>query len=166
MGALSLADIQKDKRDWATSYVPPERIIPIHRLPITALGSVLSPAYGVLNQTLIVTYTVRANWACLITHIVLGFAGPAPAPLPGDIIWSIDIDRNLGSMAGYFEKDYGNINMPLGSFTHGWMWPVEFQHRDNEIIRVKAYTNQNVATGPGAFITAALIGYEWPEDSD
>lgn len=161
MGALSV--VQKNMQAWAGDYTPPTKKVPIHAVPLNILGFVQSPAYGPANQALILTYTVRANWACLITHIVLGFAGPAPAPLPGDITWAIDIDRPLGSQAGYFEKDYGAVQIPLGTFSN-LPWPVNFSHRNNEVIRVKGITNQNVGTGAGSFLTAALLGYEWPEE--
>ena len=161
MGALSL--VQKNMQAWAGDYTPPDRKIPIHAIPLNILGFVQSPAYG--NQAVILTYTVRANWACLITNIGLGFAGAAPLPLPGDITWAVDIDRPLGSNAGYFEKDFGSVQIPLGTFSN-LPWPVNFRHRNNEVIRVKGITNQNVGTGAGNFLTAALLGYEWPEDKE
>jgi len=158
MGALSL--VQNNMQAWAGDYAPPDRKIPIHAVPLNILGFVQSPAFGI--QVTILTYTVRANYACLITNVVLQFQGAAPAPLPGDITWAIDIDRPLGSMAGYFEKDFGNVQIPLGTFAN-LPWPVEFRHRNQEVIRVKGTTNQNVGTGPGNFLCAALLGYEWPE---
>ena len=163
MGALS--SLQGNKRDWAAGYKPPLPGVPDGAVPVNIFGAVQSPAYGAANQVVILTYTVRANFACLITHIVLGFAGPLPEPLPGDITWDIDVDRPLGSNSGYFVKDYGVITIPLGSFQQ-LPWPVEFRHRNNEVIRIKGTTNQNVGTGAGSFLTAALLGYEWLEPSE
>lgn len=162
----SLADVQTEKMSWAVNVIPPKHIVPVYRLPVSTFGAVLAPAFGPANQALILTYTVRANWAVLITGIVLGYQGGPPAPLPGDIFWTVDIDRPLGSSAGYDEKDYAGIGTPVGSLVGGPVWPVEFFHRDGEVIRVKAQTVQNVATGPGNFVTAFLIGYEWPEGSE
>jgi len=152
-------------QSWGGDYAPPDRKIPIHAIPLNIIGFVASPAFGAANQVTVLTYTVRANWACLITNIVLQFQGPAPAPLPGDITWAVDIDRPLGSQAGYFEKDFGAVGVSLGTFAN-LPWPVNFKHRNQEVIRVKGITNQNVATGAGAFLCAALLGFEWPEEGD
>ena len=53
--------------------------------------------------------------------------------------------------------------IPLGSFTTGPVWPVEFKHKNGEIIRIKISTVANVGTGAGNFVTGALLGFEWPE---
>lgn len=159
---LDLGKVQTFKNDFAKSFVPPKHLVPIFRTPVLVIGTVEAPAYG--TQVTILEYVVRANYACLLTGIVLGYSGNPPAPLPGDIFWDVDIDRPLGSIAGYIEKDYQRIVLPLGSFTFQ-PWPCEFSHRDNEVIRVKGVTNANVATGPGNFLTAALYGFEWPEGS-
>jgi hypothetical protein len=158
----SLQDVQQEMGAWLNGQIPLVRRIPINAQPFTVIGAVEAPPYGIGNLVQVATYTAGSNWAALFTHIVLGYAGPAPAPLPGDINWAVTIDRAFGN-EGYYEKDYGNITMPLGDFRLGHLWPVLWRHRDTEAIRVVAYTNQNVVTGPGAFITAALIGYEWPE---
>lgn len=149
---------------WAGTKRPRVDLIPDHAIPVTVLGYAVAPVYGAGNQVQILQYQVRANWACLITSIVFAFQGALPAPLPGDITWCVDIDRPLGSTAGYFEKDYGQVQLSLGSLQM-LPWPVRFRHRNGEIIRVKGYTNQNVSTGAGNFLTAALIGYEWTEDT-
>lgn len=160
----SLRSTQSNMRDWVGAQVPQIRRIPEEAIPLARYGFAQVPAYG-----LVVTpcfFTVRANWACIIDHIVLQFQGPPPAPLPGDITWQIDIDRPRGAQnlsKGYFERDYGFLQLPsLGTWEIPW--PVTFRHRDNETIRVKATPNQNIATGPGAFFTAVLMGWEWPEN--
>jgi len=167
MKTLSLHDLQQDMRDFAVSRVGKKLYdVPDSALPVATIGSVQAPNYGAANQVQIITYTVRANWACLIRGIVLGWKGSGTAPLPGDVIFSIDIDRPVGSLAGYPEKDYGLLSLTLGSFDFGITWPVQFRHRDGEQIRVKAYTVANMGVGPGNFLTAALLGWEWPEETD
>lgn len=163
MKHLTLAQVQTYKNDFAKSFEAPTRKIPIFRTPILVIGRVEAPAFGI--DVTILSYIVRANYACLITGIVMGYVG-SPAPLPGDINWGVDIDRpGTGPTAGYVEKDYEAIPVPLGSFTEG-PWPCEFSHRDNETIRVKGVTISNVGTGPGNFLTAAIYGFEWPEGSE
>lgn len=136
-------------------------IVPKESVHVNVLGYAQSPAYGSGNQVQICQYQVKPGWYSLICGVVLGFTGSGPSPLPGDIIYTIDIDRPLGdSTAGYGEKDYTAVGLQLGSLQFV-PWPVEFKHQDGEIIRVKAYTTGNVGTGVGNWITAALIGYEW-----
>lgn len=158
----SLQTVQSNMRDWVAQQVPEIRRVPEEAIPFAKYGFLQVPAYG--NGNLVCFYTVRANWAGLIDHIVLQYQGPAPAPLPGDIQWIIDVDRGFSGIGeGYFERNYGDLRLPsLGTWEIPW--PVAFRHRDNETVRVKAKAIQNVATGPGAFFTAALMGWEWPEN--
>jgi hypothetical protein len=139
--------------------------IPWSAEPVTKFGSLVAPAFGSANQGIILTYTTPQNFYSLICGIVLGWAGPGPLPLPGDLIFTVDIDVPLGIVGvGYPEKDYGSIQFPLGSFVPGQPWPVEFRHKNGEVLRIKGQTVVNVTTGPGDFMTAGLFGWQWPKE--
>jgi hypothetical protein len=138
--------------------------IPKSAVPVFSLGFQVAPAYGGGNQVVLTTYQVKANWYAIICGVVLQFAGTTP-PNPGDVSFSVDIDRPLGNFtAGYVEKDYGDIEMLLGSFIQDGPWPTEFRHEDGEVIRIKAVTIANMSTGAGNFLIGALWGYEWPRE--
>lgn len=163
---MSLTDQMQDFRDWGARRrrLPSGLEIPAVAVPVFALGAVIVPAYG--TQVVLVQHQVPANYRAVFCGIVLGYAG-APAPTPGDIIYSVDIDRPLGytSMFGYDEKDFGSIPIQLGSlqFTP---WPIEFKHSSSETIRIKGTPIANVGTGNPNNLLAALIGFEWPAERE
>jgi hypothetical protein len=159
----SLADTQRQSLDWASSRRSPFGL-PIPRVasPVSVFGSSnLVGGYGV--EVLLLEFKVKANWFFLGCGIVLGFSGIGNAPGPGDVRYAIDIDRPLADVTGYDEKNYQAVPFPLGSFQVGPQWPVEFKHRNLEVIRIKGTPVANMGTGAGNFLTAALLGWEWPE---
>jgi hypothetical protein len=113
---------------------------------------------------LLAQYQVKTNWFALFHAIVLGFASNGgPVPLPGDVIYTVDIDRPLGAAGvGYTEKDFGSVMQGLGSLNPGDPWPVHFLHTSGEVLSIKGQTVANVPTGAGAFLVCALLGYTWP----
>jgi hypothetical protein len=160
----SLEDVQKQSRDWASSGRRSPFGLPIPRvaLPVNVFGfSALPDGYGA--QVLLLEFRVRANWFFLATGIVLNFSGPGNAPGPGDVTYTIDIDRKLGGIGGYVEKNYNAVPFPLGNFQTGPQWPVEFKHRNLEVVRIKGTPIANMGTGASNFLTASLSGWEWPE---
>lgn len=159
---LPLNDQMRNMRDWSRRRLPSGIEIPSIAVPVFELGNQVVPAYGAGNQVTLITHTVPANYEALFTGIVLGYAGAPPAN-PGDIVYSIDVDRPLGLLtAGYDEKDFGVIPIQMGSFVTGYLWPVEFKHESSEVIRVKAYSVANVGIGAPNTLLAALVGFEWP----
>ena len=159
----SLQDVQKQSMEWASSRRSPFGL-PIPRVasPVTVFGfSALPGGFGVQVQLL--QFQVKANWFFLACGVVLGFSGAGNAPGPGDVQYTIDIDRELGGLDGYVEKNYANVPFPLGSLQIGPQWPVEFRHRNDEVIRIKGTPIANMGTGAANFLTAALVGWEWPE---
>ncbi len=166
MKNVLLEERQKLMRDFTNARrTPMGTPIPWQAEPVTRIGSLVAPAFGPLNQGVILTYTTPQNFFSLIHGIVLGFSGPGSAPLPGDLIFTVDIDRPLGvTISGYPEKDYGSVQRPLGNFTQGWIWPVEWRHRNGETLRIKGQTVANVTVGPGNFLEAAILGWQWPNE--
>ena len=158
MPASVLQNNQQLAHDFQASRVTQYGVkVPKIAEPVTIVGSI-APIAGTVVE--ILGYTVKANWMCLIEGIVLGFSG---APLnPGDVTFSIDINRPLLSTTGYTEKDYGIFPFAVGAFINGPLWPVQFRHRNKETIRIKGL--DNVGLG-GGVLQAALVGWEWPETS-
>lgn len=166
MGAItlaSLADIQEAAN--GLRHTPTGQRIPNNARPVTQFGFIEAPDYGVDNEVELLEYTVPTNWLAEFYGVVFGFIGGAPVPLPGDLSFSVDIDRPVGSQLGYTEKDYGNIMLPLGALQNGPYWPIRWPHVSDETIRIKGFTVQNVPTGAGNFLVAALLGYEWPNQT-
>ena len=165
MGALStvqeMANTLSEGRKTPTGAP-----IPWSARPITRFGSAVAPAYGSANQVLLVTYQVPVNWSALIYGVVFAFSSNAmPAPVPGNLTFTVDIDRPLGNTtSGYTEKDYNAVPFPLGALVNGPYWQVEWKHTSAETIRVKGYTVADVPTGAGSYLMAAMIGWEWPTE--
>jgi hypothetical protein len=159
---VSLVELQQMMRDWAAARHTPYGIpIPRTAVPVTKFGLVQVPAaFG--TEIVVVTYQVKANWFSLLTGLVAGYSGTGTAPLAGDVTFRVDIDRPLGLTTGFSEKDYGNIPFPLGNFTFGPVWPVEFRHMNSETIRLKATPVQTMGLGAGNNFVGALLGFEWP----
>jgi hypothetical protein len=165
---LSLQDAARDARDWGATR---RRLISGFEVPWIAepffeIGAQPVPAYippgGAGAQIVLCTHRVPTNYKALVCGIVLGYQGGTPIPLPGDVVYTIDVNRQLGLLtSGYPVKDFGNIPIQVGAFNFA-PWPVEFLHSSDEIIRVKAYSVQNVGVGLPNYLTAALIGFEWP----
>jgi hypothetical protein len=136
-------------------------VIPRNAVPFLAIASAVSPAFGIANQVVLASYTVPTSWFVLVSGVLFAFDGMGLVPGRGDILWSVDVNRPLGSTLGYGEKDFSAITWPLGSYIAG-PWPCEFRHYDGETIRVKAYTTANVGVGDPNRITGALYGFSWP----
>jgi hypothetical protein len=165
MSAPSLADIQVMLAEWgrARPRVTPTGVsIPADALPVSKVGSVQAPAFGAANQVVIVEYQVKPNWEALLWGLVLGFQGALPVPRPGDIVYSVDVDKELGSTTGHAWKDFGAVGVQLGDLVNGPTWPVEFRQKNGEVVRIKGFTVANVSVGAGNFLTGALVGHEWP----
>jgi hypothetical protein len=159
---VTLATEHEMQRVLAESRQTPFGVkVPKWAVPFNILGFGTPADYNV--QVQLVQYQAKANWYAVVCGIVLQFQGTGPAPNPGDVQFTVDIDRPLGSIAGYAEKDYGAVPIVLGSFTQSCPWPVEFRHSDGEIIRVKGTAIQNMGTGAGNSLLACLVGFEWPQ---
>jgi hypothetical protein len=163
--ATSLTTRQEQVQGWGAGRGSAFGLpVPNFANPVTIFGSMVAPAYG--TQGVILTYQVKPNWFAVLSAVVLQFAGTGPAPLPGDVNFAIDVDRALGTLNGYPEKDYAAVPWPLGSFTGGPQWPVNFKHKNGETIRIKATPIANMGVGAGNFLYAALIGFEWPQQGN
>lgn len=165
MSAAALQEVQEQVRDWGVTRLSPFGL-PIPRLavPVTVPGFATGLVYG--TQALLLEYTVKANWFFLGCGVVFGFQGGGNFPLPGDVNYTVDIDIPLGSLtgAGYVEKNYGSWPFPSGALVNGPIWPVEWKHRNGETVRIKGTPIANMGIGAGNFLTAVLIGWEWPEE--
>lgn len=161
---LALDVIQRLANDLAsTRRTPFGAPIPSSAVAVTQFGFSVAPiAYG--TQVQLIQYQIKVNWSALFAGLVLGWVSQAgPAPLPGDITFTADVDVPLGVLGvGYTEKNFGAVQFPLGSFTQGLLWPIEWKHSTAETVRIKATPNANVPLGAGSFLVAALVGWEWP----
>jgi hypothetical protein len=135
--------------------------IPKFAVPVTAIASATGLAYT--TQVVLTQVQAKANWYLVICGMVVQFQGTGPAPNPGDVTITVDVDRPLNDpTAGHAEKDYGALSVLVGSFTEN-PWPVEFRISNGEIIRLKALPNANMGVGSGNWLIGCLLGFEWPQ---
>lgn len=160
----TLAGLQNTLNGYGSRRSSMGVAVPRAAVPVTVFGQVVVPAaYG--TQALIAQFTCKANYYAAFHGLVVGWSGTGQAPGPGDILFSVDIDRPLGAInTGYPERDYGAVPFSLGSLVPGDPWPVDFRHHNGEVIRIKATAVANVGIGVGNFFTASLLGQTWPQD--
>lgn len=134
--------------------------------PVFAQGFAVAPGFGAANRLIICSYQVPRGFQALLCSLVVGYAGGAGAALPGQVLFTVDVDNPSAAVVspqlGYTEKDYASVPFPLGSLAPAEPWPVEFKHDSLETVRVKGQTVSGVATGAGNFLFAALVGFQWP----
>lgn len=139
--------------------------IPWVARPVFVQGFQIAPDVGAADQVICCAYQVPRGMSALICGLVLGYSGTGGPALPGQVLYTVDVDNPFAVPTpgiGYTEKDYSLEPFQLGSFTPGEPWPVEFKHDELETIRIKAQTVAGVATGDGNFVYGALIGFQWP----
>lgn len=135
--------------------------VPWNARPVFAWGNVVAPAYGAGTQLIIATYKVPRGYSALICGLVLGYVGTSGAALPGQILYTVDVDSPLPAVTLQAEKDFNNVPFQLGDFVGGPVWPVEFKHDQGETVRIKGQTVAGVSVGAGNFLYGALVGFEW-----
>lgn len=158
-----LNELARTARGHRTTWGLP---VPWAAEPVFASGFQVAPAYGAANQVIVATYIVPRGYTALLCGLVLDYAGSGSPALPGQILWSVDVNNPNAAVVspqlGYTEKDYASVPFGLGAFSAGPVWPVEFRHDQNEQVRIKAQTVAVVAVGPGNFVAGALVGFQWP----
>jgi len=163
--ADSLVTLQRQMQSWATARrTPTGLVIPPIAIPVNVFAFLQVPPYG--TQGLILSYQIRPDWQAVIHGVVMGFQGQGPAPLPGDVTFVADIDRPLGSTAGYTIKDYDSVQLSIGNITAPPPSPCEWRQRNGETIRVKGTANANMGFGAFNFFVAAIYGHEWPQTGE
>jgi hypothetical protein len=160
---LALNQLNELSRSHRTVWGTP---IPWSARPVFVKGFVVAPAYGPANQVIVCTYQVPRGHTALICGVVLQYAGGGGSALPGNILYTIDVDNPNAAVVspapGYIEKDFNFVPFQLSDFVLSPPWPVEFRHDEGETIRIKAQTVNTVAVGPGNFVSGALVGWQWP----
>jgi hypothetical protein len=139
--------------------------IPWVATPIFAQGFQTAPDFGAANQVIVASFQVPRGYSAIICGLVFGYAGGAGAAMPGQVLYTVDVDNPSAAVvspqSGYVEKDFNQVPFQLGDLTN-LVWPVEFKYDQNEFVRVKAQTVSGVAVGAGNFVFAALVGFQWP----
>jgi hypothetical protein len=134
--------------------------------PVFAQGFQIAPDYGAANQLILASYQVPRGYTAILCGLVLGYAGGAGAALPGQVLYTVDVDNPSAAVvspaSGYVEKDYSLVPFQLGSLAPSEPHPIEFRHDQGETVRIKGYTVSGVATGAGNFLFGALMGFQWP----
>jgi hypothetical protein len=140
--------------------------VPWSAEPVFVSGFQVAPAFGAANQVIVCTYELPRGYSAVICGLVLGYVGAGGTALPGQVLYSVDVDNPsaiaVPNQQGYTEKDYGSVPFQLGALVGGPVWPVEFRHDQGEEIRIKAQTVSGVDVGAGTAVYGALIGFQWP----
>jgi len=161
--SASLASLQDTMNRFATTrQTAVGTPIPKNAVPVSVFGYVVVPAYGAVNQVVICEFTVKANNYLVLDGVAFQFTGSGQAPGPGDLLWTVDVDRPLLALTGFPERDFGAVPFEVGSIVGGPLYPVDWRHFNEQTVRVKITSVANVGTGPGNFVKAVLHGWTWP----
>lgn len=136
------------------------------------MGSKVAPNYGISNQVLILKYQVPSSKRFVVKGIMTRYDGNNFVQGSGDVVFSIDINNPNTYGQGFTQSvgrtlpDYGQILFNLGSFDDG-CFPIPGAPiiQPNDVLTIKGYTVQNVATGGDNRLNAMVIGWEWSEDA-
>jgi hypothetical protein len=138
-------------------------IPPPSETPISARGTLPAPANG--TQIVLVSFQVPQAMEAVITDIVCQVDGFTFDEGSGEVVWTVDINRPLGSTTnGYNPPFFGTINTELGDYRRGLPFPIRGGIRlsERDTIRVKVTTAAPVPVGPPNVITAMLLGWYYP----
>jgi hypothetical protein len=126
------------------------------------------PAPATNAQTLILQYKVPNGFRFRLTGLLLGCNCSAWTPGDGNVVFSLSLNKPVGSTAsqGAPIQGFGNITVPLGSFEHG-PWPIPEDERSlcesRDVVYVSVVSNPLViAPGLPNVFTAMLVGDIWP----
>jgi hypothetical protein len=149
----SLANPYNGNFPWV---VPPQSAI-----SISARGSVVAPANG--TQVQICSFTVPQAMEAVINFIVCKVQGFTFDEGSGQITWTVDIDRPLGSTTvGYNPPFFGSITTELGSLQIPFPIPSGIRLSERLTIRLKVTTTAPVPVGAPNYIIGMLIGWYYP----
>jgi hypothetical protein len=138
---------------------------PENALPFEQAGYVQMPAY-LAAAVEVCAYTVPQGHHAVFKWFVTRYDGQAQfVQGSGDIVWSIDVNRPVGGalLSGYTLADYSNILNERGDNGQPWaLSPPGLRFKENDTLRIKVRTVQNVSTGVAGFSTGILMGWIWP----
>lgn len=110
----------------------------------------------------IVSFTVQAGYAAVITHLLFNYVGQSP-PVdgnPADLFYALRVDDS------YFPRSFGQITTHLGSLSQG-PYPVPGFIRLKAGQKIEALVNvpvdSPITTGEGSFVIAHLLGWQWQD---
>lgn len=155
---LGAAALQDD--DWPYWWCVPRA----NTLPVQQVASIAAPAPGVLTE--VCEVVVPTGFVFVLRGIRHSFSsGIGGAPVftdgSGQILWTIDVDNPIGSVAlsSYGLPFMSNMADQRGSQLGPW--PIEgYQVFDPyQTIRYKVITTADIAPGTPNFITCGLFGW-------
>lgn len=141
---------------------PPWIFPPVDARQLFVAGSVQAGAYG--TQQVVLTYRVPAGFQAIVTGVVQLYEGTGFVPGLGDLLWSIDVDRQVGATipSGRVVEGFLSVAVPLGSYERPWPIPAGIRLKALETIRYKALPVATVALGVGSALNCMISGYVWP----
>jgi hypothetical protein len=142
--------------------LPPWIFPPVDGRELFTVASAPATGYGV--EQLLVSYRVPAGFEAIITGLLHTYEGTGFVPGSGDILWTVDIDRQSGAVipSGRVVEGFLRVAVPLGSYERPWPIPAGIRLKPLETIRYKATPIATVALGAGTALNAAFSGYLWP----
>lgn len=133
--------------------------------PFHQRNSIEVPAPGV--QGLITAYQIPLGFTAVVKGLLFYYSNDSGSQFTqgsGNILYSLDVDKPLGAspIVGWPVPDYTNVATDLGSPQQGfWKIPGAIIIQTGTI-RAKGTAVSTVNTGPGAYFTAAIIGWIHP----
>lgn len=152
-------DLEANKAAWPYVHVfPPPNSIPVHQITPVA---VVCPAAGA--TAVVLAYRVPSGHRFVMEAILQAFTGGAF--IPGDALWSVDLNAPVGvfNVQGTPVQGLTALPIPLGSWVYGTQWPFKraYEFEPLSLLQSKVRNVNLVAGAPNVFISG-FFGYLIP----
>lgn len=151
---------RENQENWPYKHVYP----PVNSIPVHAITTALIPTPVAASQVEVLAYQVPSGYLFILQAVVQAVYPTTPF-VPGDFIWTVDVNTPLGVTSVQSAPVQGLTAIPvqLGSFTASAPWRLnrayEFQPLD--ILRSKATTGTGNVGAPN-YLVSGFFGYLVP----
>ena len=157
--AASIAATQDRRDQWPYPWsFPPPRASRVFRF-----ASLLSPAPA--TETEVLLYRVPQGYRFWLRSIVLNYVGAGFTAGSGDILWTLDKNRPVGTapLQGETIQGFGNVPFPLGSFQYPWPLELPELLGPTDELRSKVIVTAAIPTGGNNYFHSIVCGWLEPE---
>ena len=163
IAAHKISDERAKRSAWPYPWVyPPPGSVRV-AAGLDSSGTLAVPVAATPTQGLL--YTVDEGFQFALTHLVVEYlaSGARGAWSPGDTLWSLTVNRPVGTVdfQGYVQQGFSGVDIPLGTLQIPWPLEMPDIYDSNDAIRI-VLTNVNLSSGDPNFFKCIILGWRWP----